>query len=54
MNILFSLWFSARSALQAFARLSDRQEQRDVESYLCKSQSFAELEYRERHWMQSH
>jgi hypothetical protein len=54
MNILFFLWFSARNALQALGRFSDRQEQRDAESYFSKSQSFADLEYCERHWMQSH
>lgn len=54
MNTLYFLWASARNVIRALGRFSDRQEQRDVESYLAKSQTFADLKYRERHWMQSH
>lgn len=54
MNTLYLLWVSARNAVQALGRFADRQEQRDVESYLSKSQSFGDLKCRERHWMQSH
>ncbi len=54
MHTLLSLWFSARSLVRALGRVSDRHEQRDLESYLSQSQSFADLEYRERHGMQFH
>lgn len=54
MNILFFLWSSARRAFKALGHFLDRQEQRDAESYLSQAQSFADLEYCERHWMQSH
>ena len=54
MNFVFLFWLSARRAAQALGRRFDRQEQRDVESYLGKAQSFADLESRQRYWLQSH
>jgi hypothetical protein len=54
MNILILFWLSASRAAQALGRRLDQQEQRDVESYLGKSQSFADLESRQRYWLQSH
>lgn len=53
MHILFLFWFSARNATHALGRHLGQQEQRDVDSYLGKSQSFADLESRERYWLQS-
>ena len=53
MHILYLFWFSARNAAHALGRHLDQQDQRDVDSYLGKSQSFADLESRERQWLQS-
>lgn len=53
MQILFLFWFSARNAANALGRHLDQQDQRNVDNYLGKSQSFADLESRERHWLQS-
>ncbi|MEI8031699.1 MAG: hypothetical protein WCH35_18140 [Comamonadaceae bacterium] len=53
MSILKFLWSAGRSAYLAVGRNSNRQEQRDFETYLCHAQSFAELEYRQRNWMAS-
>lgn len=53
MNHIYFLWAALQSAYQAFDRKSDQQEQRAVESYLCGSQSVAELESRERQWMRA-
>lgn len=54
MNTLYFLWTTVRSAFRALGRNSDRQEQREAESYLSDARSFAELECRQRNWMQSH
>lgn len=54
MNTLYFLWSAMRSVFQALGRNSDKREQRDVETYLAQAQSFAELEYRQRHSMQFH
>jgi hypothetical protein len=53
VNTLSFLWSTFNSAYQALGRASDKLEQREVESYLSHAQSFAELEYRQHHWMQS-
>ena len=53
MHILFLFWFSARNAAYALGRQVGPQEQRNVESYLGKSQPLVDLESRERHWLQS-
>ena len=53
MNILFLFWFSARNAAAALGHHLAQQDQRKVDRYLGKSQSFADLESRERHWLQS-
>ena len=54
MNIFFLLWLAVRRAVQAMGRSMDQQDQRDVDNYLGKAQSFADLESRERYWLQSH
>ncbi len=54
MNILHFLWLGIRSAYQAFGRNSDKQEQHAADAYLSQAQSFADLEYRQRQWLQSH
>ncbi|WP_394790962.1 hypothetical protein [Rhodoferax sp.] len=54
MNILLLFWSSVSHAVAALGRRFDQQDQRDVESYLGKSQSFADLESRERYWLQTH
>jgi hypothetical protein len=53
VNTLYFLWSIVRSAYQAFGRNSDKQEQHDVDAYLSQAQSFADLEYRQRQWLQS-
>ncbi len=53
MNMLFLFWFSARNAAAALGHHLAQQDQRKVDRYLGKSQSFADLESRERHWLQS-
>lgn len=53
MNTLYFLWATAHSAYLALGRNADRQEQHAVEAYLSRSQSVAELEYRERQWMRA-
>lgn len=53
MHILYLFWFSARNAARALGRHLDQRDQRGVDSYLGKSQSFADLESRERYWLQS-
>jgi len=53
MNIFFLLWLAARRTVQALGRSMDQQDQRDVEGYLGKAQSFADLESRERDWLRS-
>lgn len=54
MNILFFLWCAAQDAAKALGRHIDRLEQQDAESYLGKAQSFADLENRQRNWLQTH
>lgn len=53
MSILHLLWSTVRFAYLAVGRNSNKQEQREVEAYLCHAMSFAELEYRQRNWMAS-
>ena len=53
MQILLLFWLSARNAAHALGRHVDQQDQRNVDRYLGQSQSFADLECRERHWLQS-
>jgi len=54
MNIALFILLSARRAAQAIGRSFEQHESRDVESYLSKSQSLADLESRQRDWLQSH
>lgn len=54
VNTLHFLWLGIRSAYQAFGRNSDKQEQHAADAYLSQAQSFADLEYRQRQWLQSH
>ena len=54
MNTLYFLCSMVRSAYQAFGRNSDKQEQHAADVYLSQAQSFADLEYRQRQWLQSH
>ena len=53
MHILFLFWFSARNTAHALGRHLNQQDHCNVDIYLGKSQSFADLESRERHWLQS-
>ena len=53
MNFLHLLWTSARCACQTISRNADQREQQAVEANLSKSQSIAELEYRERQLMRA-
>jgi hypothetical protein len=54
MNIALLFWLYARRAAQALGRSIEQREYSDVESYLSKSQSLADLESRQRDWLQSH
>ena len=53
MHIFLLFWFAARHAAHALGRHFGPQDSRDAERYLGKSQSFADLESRERYWLQS-
>ena len=53
MNFLHLLWTSAQSAFQSISRSANQREQHAVEAYLSKSQSVAELEFRERQLMRA-
>jgi hypothetical protein len=54
VNTLYLLWSNARSAYLAFSRNSDKAEHKDIDTYLSQARTFADLEYLQRHWMQSH
>ena len=54
MYTLFSIWLKASEALQYIQRSSDASEQREAESYLDGAVTLADLESRERNWLQSH
>lgn len=53
MQILFLFWFSARKAAHALGRLVAPQDPRNADRYLDQSQSFTDLESRQRHGLQS-
>jgi hypothetical protein len=54
MQTLFSIWFNAREVWQSLQRRADAGEQRDAENHLLGAMTLAELESRERGWLQSH
>lgn len=54
MNIALLFWLYVRRAVQAVGRSMESREGSDVERYLSHSQSLADLESRQRDWLQSH
>jgi hypothetical protein len=53
LNTLFLLRNALRSAYQALTCNPDKREQQALEAYLSQSLSIADLENRERQWMNS-
>lgn len=54
MHTLFSIWFKARETYQSLQRNSDAGNQRDAETFLAGAVTLADLETRERTWLQTH
>jgi hypothetical protein len=54
VNTLYFIWSKARAAYLAFSQHSDKAEHKDIDNYLSQARNFADLEYLQRHWMQSH
>lgn len=54
MHTIFALWFKARETYQSLQRSSDAEDQHEAETYLAGAVTLADLESRERSWLQTH